>query len=163
MIKGLLEPDIPMAYSIVKRVVQHLNSQNINQWDQVYPTFDTIRCDILSGNAFGYFLDGELSGFVVLDNWFPVEYNSLKWMVTPENSLVVHRLSVAPELQGKGIGKKLMGYALKFAGENGYKSVRLDAFTENPAALRLYESLGYDKIGTVGLRKGEFNCYEKLV
>ncbi len=163
MIKILREPDIPGAYSIVQRVIQYLNKQNINQWDQVYPTLEIIKCDILSENAFGYFLDGQLSGFVVINNEFPVEYNSLTWMETPENSLVVHRLSIAPDLQGMGIGKKLMGHAQNFALENGYKSIRLDAFAENPAALRLYESLGYMKIGTVGLRKGEFNCYEKLI
>ena len=163
MIKGLRESDITGAYSIVQRVIQDLNKQNINQWDQVYPTLDIIKLDILSDNAFGYFRDGQLSGFVVLNNEFPVEYNSLTWMEIPENSLVVHRLSISPEFQGMGIGKKLMIHALKLARENGYKSIRLDAFTDNPAALRLYESLGFKKIGTVGLRKGEFNCYEKLV
>jgi ribosomal protein S18 acetylase RimI-like enzyme len=163
MIKGLRESDIPGAYSIVQRVIQYLNDQNINQWDQVYPTLDIIKSDILSENAYGYFRDGHLSGFVVLNNEFPVEYNSLAWLETPDNSLGVHRLSIAPDLQGIGIGKMLMIYAQKFARENGYKSIRLDAFTENPAALRLYESLGYTKVGTVALRKGEFNCYEKLM
>jgi len=43
----------------------------------------------------------------------------------------------------------------------GIKSVRLDTFSENPAALRLYEKLGYKNTGRVNFRKGLFYLFEK--
>jgi ribosomal protein S18 acetylase RimI-like enzyme len=43
----------------------------------------------------------------------------------------------------------------------GVKAVRLDAFSLNPFALRLYERLGYEKTGEVTFRKGLFYLYEK--
>jgi hypothetical protein len=42
-------------------------------------------------------------------------------------------------------------------------AIRLDAFTLNPGAIRLYEGRGYRKAGSVRFRKGMFNCYEKAV
>lgn len=44
---------------------------------------------------------------------------------------------------------------------NGIQAVRLDAFSLNPYALRLYERLGYRKTGEVTFRKGVFYLYEK--
>jgi ribosomal protein S18 acetylase RimI-like enzyme len=63
--------------------------------------------------------------------------------------------------QGGGIARKLLKYADDFAVKNGYGTIRLDAFTQNERALRLYEKNGYEKVGSVLFRKGEFYCYEK--
>lgn len=45
--------------------------------------------------------------------------------------------------------------------KNGIKAIRLDAFTENPIALRLYEKLGYNIAGYADWRKGRFALMEK--
>ena len=47
--------------------------------------------------------------------------------------------------------------------EYGITAVRLDAFTENPYALALYENLGYQKRGEAEWRKGKFNLYELIL
>jgi ribosomal protein S18 acetylase RimI-like enzyme len=54
-----------------------------------------------------------------------------------------------------------MDFAEKTAAVEGYDCMRLDAFTNNTAALILYENRGYRKAGVVRFRKGEFYCYEK--
>ncbi|MBD5427537.1 MAG: hypothetical protein HDR38_08340 [Treponema sp.] len=43
----------------------------------------------------------------------------------------------------------------------GIHTIRLDAFSENPYALRLYEHMGYVKVGTADWRKGMFYLMEK--
>lgn len=43
----------------------------------------------------------------------------------------------------------------------GTYSLRLDAFSENPFALKLYRSLGYRETGTAVFRKGKFYLFEK--
>ena len=55
----------------------------------------------------------------------------------------VSMLAVKPDLQGKGIGKKLMAFAGKWARER--KATRLQLFVEadNPGAKTFYEKLGY--------------------
>lgn len=40
---------------------------------------------------------------------------------------------------------------------------RLDAFTENPFALKLYDNLGYSRVGYADWRKGRFYLMEKYL
>lgn len=44
-----------------------------------------------------------------------------------------------------------------------YESVRLDVFSKNPYAIRLYENNSYEKRGNVCWRKGEFYLMEKKI
>lgn len=41
------------------------------------------------------------------------------------------------------------------------QSIRLDAFSLNPYALKMYEALGYEKVGEINWRKGTFYLCEK--
>lgn len=43
----------------------------------------------------------------------------------------------------------------------GIECVRLDAFSKNPSALRMYEKIGYRRSGEIYWRKGLFYLYEK--
>jgi len=62
-----------------------------------------------------------------------------------------------------GIARQLMQFAENRASELDFGAIRLDAFIANPAALRLYASLGYQVAGTVMFRKGLFQCFEKAL
>ena len=45
----------------------------------------------------------------------------------------------------------------------GIEAVRLDAFTKNPYALKLYERCGYHNVGMAHWRKGDFYLMEKYL
>lgn len=45
--------------------------------------------------------------------------------------------------------------------KQGVKAIRLDAFEKNPYALKLYEKLGFEKVGHAQWRKGRFLLMEK--
>ncbi len=49
------------------------------------------------------------------------------------------------------------------ASQAGARSIRLDTYLHNPAAMALYPRLGYQRTGTARLRKGEFAGFEKLL
>jgi RimJ/RimL family protein N-acetyltransferase len=53
-----------------------------------------------------------------------------------------------------------MRFTHEFACKRGYNTIRLDAFSGNPAVVALFERLGYRRAGSVHFRKGEFYCYE---
>lgn len=163
MIKLITSEDASEAFSIIQSVITKMNQNNIDQWDNVYPSKDVIANDLNCGHAYGYYDDNNLCGFIVINEEFPNEYNSVKWICLNDKSLIVHRLSVRADCQGKGIAKLLMHFAEDFGRKNGCFSVRLDAFSENPIALRLYQKLGYTITGTVIFRKGKFYCFEKVL
>jgi ribosomal protein S18 acetylase RimI-like enzyme len=68
---------------------------------------------------------------------------------------------VEPRYQGQGVARRLMQFAENQASRAGFEGMRLDAFSLNPQALRLYRNLGYRDAGSASLPKGIFRCFEK--
>jgi ribosomal protein S18 acetylase RimI-like enzyme len=162
MIKKLSTDHLSDAFSIIESVIAKMNNEQIFQWDEHYPTREIIEKDINEGQAFGFFHLKELRGYIVLNQEYSPEYDSLEWNDKNGTSLIVHRLSIKANCQGQGIAKQLMIFAEEYAKKNNYSSIKLDAFLHNKTALSLYENLGYTKVGKVTFRKGEFYCYEKV-
>jgi ribosomal protein S18 acetylase RimI-like enzyme len=70
---------------------------------------------------------------------------------------------VHPSKQGLGHAKRLMLHAEDVAMRRGCRSIRLDTFLQNPAAMALYPRLGYRRTGIAMMRKGQFVGFEKLL
>jgi ribosomal protein S18 acetylase RimI-like enzyme len=57
---------------------------------------------------------------------------------------------VHPDHRGLGVGRALAEHALRQATQDGYRSMQFNAVVEtNTAAVRLWQSLGFEVIGTV--------------
>lgn len=112
------------------------------------------RCNLLETGC-------AVAAAVVLNEDQPSEYAAVPWIFRGEPAAVVHRLCVAAESQGKKLGDRTLFLSEGLLKTRGYRCIRLDAFPQNPAAMRLYPSCGYRLAGQVALRKGVFNCYEK--
>lgn len=52
-------------------------------------------------------------------------------------------LGLLPEYRGRGIGRRLMLYAMERGREAGFKEIRLDCRLSNKRAIHLYKSLGF--------------------
>lgn len=139
-----------------------MRSQGIEQWDERYPNVEVLEKDIAENTLYVAWSGEEMLGMVVLNTFQDPEYAELNWRC-PAPVLVVHRLCVSPAAQKMGVARALMNYAESFAREQGYASIRLDAFTQNPRAVALYERRGYRRVGKVLFRKGEFWCFELSV
>jgi ribosomal protein S18 acetylase RimI-like enzyme len=59
-------------------------------------------------------------------------------------------LYVAPEARREGVGRKLVEAVVDRARKRGCRRVELDVSSENPAAMALYRSLGFDTGKTGG-------------
>lgn len=66
-------------------------------------------------------------------------------MGTP--SAVIEDVGVLPTMQGKGIGKLMMEYALNYAKEKGCYKMSLSSNLRREKAHQFYESLGFRKHG----------------
>lgn len=78
---------------------------------------------------------------------------------------MIHRLVVDPKYQGKGYARRLMDFAEKFAKENNYSSIRLDAYSQNKRVIDFYEKRQYFIRGNVNFPEREypFHCMEKEI
>jgi len=163
MIKQLSPEHLSAVLLIIKSVIAMMTAEHIEQWDELYPDSEIIKLDIDSRQAYGFFQQEELKAYLVLNEDYSPEYDALEWKDEGEKYLIIHRLSVDAGCQGQGIAGALMNFAEEYARDSGYSSIRLDAFLQNKAALKLYEKRGYENVGTAVFRKGVFNCYEKIL
>ncbi len=148
----------------VSLCIQHMRSQGIYQWDEVYPDLQGVQEDARSGSLFVIRRDGLCVASVSLNDIQPDEYRTVAWRCAADRALVVHRLCVHPHWQGHGLGKRMMAFAERFAIDHGFSCIRLDAYTGNPQALALYEGRGYQRVGQVSFPRRElpFDCFEKV-
>ena len=103
---------------------------------------------------------------VILPNEIDEEYENVKWITEDFKNLYLHRLAVHPEYQKKGIGKFIMDFAEEYAKLNGFKSIRLDTFSQNKRNNRFYKSRQYVQLGDIFFpmqSKFPFHCYEKII
>ncbi|MBE6532306.1 MAG: ribosomal-protein-alanine N-acetyltransferase [Ruminococcaceae bacterium] len=77
--------------------------------------------------------DGELIGYI------------LGRKIVPEGE--IYRVAVKKEKRERGIGSRLLLYAISSEREEGVESLFLEVREENAAARRLYSSAGFEEIG----------------
>jgi GNAT superfamily N-acetyltransferase len=68
----------------------------------------------------------------------------------PGSHVATASFMVARDARGRGIGRALGEYAIEWAREQGYAAMQFNAVVEsNVAAVRLWQALGFQIIGTV--------------
>lgn len=160
--KGTIE-DKQVIMSLIENAISDMDNKGINQWDKTYPNEKIIEEDILKEDLNIYEERGIIKGIIVLNEHQDIEYEQIKWSFCSGRQLIIHRLCIDPKFQRQGIARILMEYAEKYAKENKYDAIRLDAFPQNPRACNLYTRAGYKKVGVVTFRKGDFYCFEKQI
>lgn len=147
---------------IVTASIQRMESEGIDQWNVRYPNREIFEQDIAKGTLHGYVDNDQLQGVICLNEEQSPEYYGLPWITAGDKVLVIHRLVVHPEMQHQGIARQLMDYAENHAEKHGYTSIRLDVYSGNPYAIRLYEKRGFQRVGEVRFpgRRLPFYCYE---
>lgn len=150
------------VWALMQRCRRALEAEGIFQWDDAYPTRGTVDADARRGALYVLEDDaGHCLASVALDDVQSPEYATLQWS-GDEPAIVVHRLCVDPPAQGRGHAHRLMEFAELHAVENGYASVRLDAYTGNHSSVQLYRRRGYREVGQVRFPRRElpFWCFE---
>ncbi|HAK41980.1 MAG TPA: GNAT family N-acetyltransferase, partial [Clostridium sp.] len=112
--------------------------------------------DILKNQMFLGEIDSKIASIFVLNQEYDEEYNNMNWQYKDMSFFIIHRLCVNPKFQNQRIGTKTMLLIEELLRSEGIETIRLDAFSLNPFALKMYEKLGYTKVGEVNWRKGLF-------
>ena len=155
---------LPNVVRLIAACTQTMREQGIDQWDEIYPNAEIIAKDVESRALYVLEQGDVCTAAVALNQEQDEAYQQVHWL-GGEPVLVVHRLCVDPAYQGNGIGNRLMDFAEEYAEQHAYASIRLDAYTGNPSAIRLYERRGYRKAGQVYFprRTLPFFCFEKIL
>lgn len=157
--KGTPE-DLDALILLLQAAVRDMEQKGIHQWDAVYPNRKDLEQDVRTQTLYVCAREGKPIAMGVLNEQWDPEYEELNWKQSG-NVCILHRLCIHPAVQGRGMGRQMLLGLEEAARSMGYTAIRLDAFSQNPHAQRLYRGMGYAYVGDVVFRKGVFHCYEK--
>lgn len=155
--------DIPEICALIGDAIAEMERCGILQWDSLYPTAEDFARDIENNTLYLALTEDRLAAIYVISAEADDAYLSAAWQQPGETAYVLHRFCVSPALQHKGVGKQVLQHIEAQIRAMGYESVRLDVFTLNPYAQRLYRNNGYTVTGCADWRKGRFDLMEKLL
>lgn len=157
--------DLEEVCGMVGHAVDTMTGNGIYQWDELYPTGDDFREDIDRKQLYVGVTDSrnmpQIAVAYVLNKEYDPQYDNGVWQHPEEPYYVVHRLCVNPLFQNQGIGGITLAHIEEQLLSWGIHAIRLDAFSQNPYALRMYARHSYRKTGDVDFRKGRFYLLEK--
>jgi len=153
--------DLEAITVLIQETIKEMEKHGIYQWDEIYPTVEDFEEDIKKGNLYVVEKNEEVMALYVISDESDEAYHYAEWKYPNETSLVLHRFCVSPSFQNRGIGKKVLMEIESQIRNGGYDSIRLDVFTKNPYAQRLYRNNGYEVRGFAEWRKGRFDLMEK--
>jgi len=164
-IKKVNVSQLEEVFQLIMDCRKAMEEEGVFQWTDQYPTLKIISNDIQKGNLYRLTKNGKIAGVININELQDPEYKQVKWENSDVKIMVIHRLAVHPEFQKQGLAKRLMDFAENYAIENNYTSIRLDAFSNNPRALRFYENRDYQRRGEVFFpgRELPFYCFEKIL
>lgn len=144
------------ALFLIRQCSNELHLQQIIQWDEENVTMKVMKKDIEDGRL-----------YVVRNNNLTIGTMTLTPLLSnvgyTKRTLSILHMAIIPFWQKKGIGRQMMGYAEKYALDNGFENLVVNISNKNIRAIDFYTKLGYKKIKefTPDKISGTFNTFEK--
>ncbi len=152
MIRKATQNDINSVADIYDRLIDY-ESKTVSYtgWKKgVYPTSHEPETTVPLGTMYVCEENGKVLASMIINSNQADAYREMPWKykACDENVLVIHTLCVDPEEKGKGIGSAMVGFAKEYAVQNGFEVIRIDTGVTNLPAQKMYEKLGFEKVGT---------------
>ena len=158
------EADLQAVIELVAQGRAALARQGVDQWQDGYPSPETIRRDLLRGDGRIVRIDGAAAAYAAFVFDGEPAYDAIdgQWL-TDEPYVLVHRIAVADGERGRGVAAEFLHRVETLAQERGVKAFRIDTNFDNQTMLRLLERTGFTYCGKVVYRSGERLAYEKRI
>ena len=148
------QKDADEVFALYRRTVE----SGTSAWDDEYPGMQEIQFDLSEGGLYILREKGKIIAAVSIVDHDDLDEEPMDW--SEGKSCALARLCVEPQIQGQGIGKKMVESAMRLAKSLGYEWIRLLVDEKNGTAERLYQRLGFRKTGETDLYGSRFRAYE---
>lgn len=165
MIRPAVPEDLPDILRIVALSKKDMLANGNDQWDSDYPGEKEYAGDIAKRQLFVETDENDtVRGVMCLNDDFPEAYEGLRWKTSPP-SMCIHRIAVNTACRNAGVARSLFAFAAQYARQKGIRSIRLDTFSRNMPAQRLFVRMEYEYVDDIYMkgRTIPYRCYEKSV
>lgn len=155
--------DIEDVMQIFSQARQAQRLAGFRQWEDGYPSVESLKSDIQ--NSIGFVLDdnGKTAGYVAITT-YDEEYNRHPelWDIGEKYS-AFHRVALADDYRGKGLAGILFDLAESESRQIGADFVRIDTGIENMPMQHILGKRNYRYIGECDFIWGKRLAYEKSI
>lgn len=160
--------DLSSLMNIFHEAQRYLASQDVDQWQDGYPTEDIIIIDI--DNRENYLVKNE-EGVIMGTTMFTTNpeptYTQIDgaWL-TDEDVVygVIHRMAVSNAFKKMGIAQFIFDQCEQMLKDKNIASMRIDTHEDNKGMGSLLKKLGYTYCGIIFLEDGDKRlAFEKLM
>lgn len=163
MMRKAEQGDLDGIMSIVTDTIALMHAEGNVQWSEDYPLASDFLKDISAGTLYVEDRNGEVAGFICVDDNEPSEYANLTWQASPGDAMVIHRMSIAVPYRKQGLGTAFLKQAEAIAIQQGKRFLKTDTYSQNPRMNDLFRAAGYEMKGEISFKERplSFYCYEK--
>ncbi|WP_187444802.1 GNAT family N-acetyltransferase [Rossellomorea vietnamensis] len=162
--KGKKE-DIAEIMEMVRKTVDIMKREDIDQWTDEYPLAEDFIKDAENKSLYvAVNLEDKVAGSITIDQAEPVEYSNSAWRKEGP-AYLFHRLVVNPEVRGKGIASLLIKQTEHVAKENQVFYIRTDTYSLNKKAQMLFRKNGFIQTGEIEFmgKDNPFYTFDKVL
>lgn len=136
--------DLPQLKSMYKKIIDQMNKNNIEIWDDVYP------CELFEKDIEAHSLYVLLDQETIVAAFVLSESNdgekAMTWANKHEKAFYIDRFGVSVDYLRKGIGSQMLKKAIDIALVKGAKYLRLFVVDINQPAIHLYIKNGFKRV-----------------
>ncbi|MCD8143296.1 MAG: GNAT family N-acetyltransferase [Clostridiales bacterium] len=154
--------DLDEVCAVARSATAAMRAAGVEQWNERYPTREDFQSDIARNQLYVGRAGGHIAVHYALNQSCDADYQNGYWQ-TEGPFAVLPRLCVAPDFQHQGIGKQTLRHIEETLKPTPIRAIRLDVFSGNFAAVRLYWRAGYTQVGEVDWQMGRFYLMEKAL
>ncbi len=157
-LRKALKADIDIVAEIYRSVIGLNNSH----WTENYPTRKNIVQDYSNGNLYIFENNNIVIGACSVESESIFE-NIDFWKINNSTQCEISRIVIAPEYQGKGYARIMVGKLIDILTEKGFESVHLFVVKSNIPAVETYKSLDFGIAGECNMFGYEYFAMEYII
>jgi ribosomal protein S18 acetylase RimI-like enzyme len=148
--------EVERSIDVLREVAQWCEDNKLGMWKVSDLTKERLLTGVSEEN-FCVGMIGEDSACSMILQW----YDPLFWSEGKKNEAgYIHKLCVRRKYSGMGLSVKMIEFAVEECKKRKIRYLRLDTVWNRESLCKLYESLGFRKVGKRVLKQKEYALYQ---
>lgn len=154
--------EIDRAVEIIDSAKKYLREEGVNQWQDGYPDYNSIKEDILNQRGYFFVENSEILGYICIDYNNESAYDSLmgNWSLDKEYVLV-HRMAFVEKYRDRKLSREIFRLVEKTSKEKNINYFRIDTAVDNLKMRHILEKNNFKYCGKITYDDGERLAFDK--
>ncbi|HIY91768.1 GNAT family N-acetyltransferase [Companilactobacillus sp. HBUAS56275] len=143
--------DLDRIMELIGQAQNYFKANNIDQWQNNYPTSEVILADIHNHECYVIEVDRKVLAIMTLTFTVQPEYSNISgenWKINSAYA-TIHRVAVDNESKGQGLATELLDFATAKCSVHRVHSLRTDTYENNKSMQHSLLKNGFDKRGVI--------------